>query len=79
MIWLYFVSLICFIGATLGVLSHVCFGFFFVDTPDYAYLADLGLLHGLKYSSLWAGGLAIVLCVMRAHREFQKAHRANIG
>lgn len=71
--WLYFVCLVCFSGATLGVLSHVLFGLFFVDSPDYAHLAALGFLHGLKYSSLWAGGLAIVLCAMRAHREFQAA------
>lgn len=75
--WLYFVCLICFTGAFLGILTHVVFGLCFVATPDYSYLAALGFLHGLKYSSLWAGGLAIVLCVMRAHREFQTAHRTK--
>ncbi|NCG09257.1 MAG: hypothetical protein GWO81_06780 [Verrucomicrobia bacterium] len=75
--WLYFVSCICFIGASLGVVSHLAFGLCFMDAPDYTYLAALGFLHGLKYSSLWAGGLAIVLCVMRAHREFQNARTAE--
>lgn len=71
--WLYFVCLVCFAGATLGTVSHVLFGLCFFETPDYGHLSALGFLHGLKYSSLWAGGLAIVLCAMRAHREFQAA------
>ena len=54
--WLYFVCLVCFAGATLGTVSHVLFGLCFVETPDYGHLAALGFLHGLKYSSLWAGG-----------------------
>lgn len=48
-----------------------------MDAPDYTYLAALGFLHGLKYGSVWAGGLAIVLCAMRAHREFQNARTAR--
>ena len=75
--WLFFVSCICFTGASLGVVTHVAFGFCFMYAPGYPYLAALGFLHGLKYGSVWAGGLAIVLCAMRAHREFQNARTAR--
>jgi putative copper export protein len=72
--WIYFVSLICMTGSFLGASSHFTFALCFVDTPDYGYYAALGFLHGLKYGSVWAGGLAIVLCVMRARREFLNAN-----
>jgi hypothetical protein len=71
--WLYFVSLVCFTGSVIGVASHLLFGLCFFEAPDFPYLAALGFLHGLKYSSLWAGGLSVVLCAMRAHREYQVA------
>jgi len=72
--WIYFVLVICFIGAFLGVISHVAFGLFFMKGPDYAYLASFGLMNGLNYGGVWAGGLAIVLCVMRARKEYLAKH-----
>ena len=33
-------------------------------------MTALGYLHGLKYAGVWAGGSALVLCVIRARREF---------
>lgn len=74
MTWVYFVLVICFIGATLGVITHVLFGLLFVDQPDYGFLAAFGFMNGLKYGSVWAGGLAIVLCVMRARKEYLAKH-----
>lgn len=68
--WLYFVSLICFAGALLGVLSHLLFAYFFQDAPDYGYLAAFGFSNGLRYGGVWAGGAAIVLCVLRARKEY---------
>ena len=68
--WIYYVSLVCFAGTCLGVLSHLLFALLFADQPDYAYYVSLGVTHGLKYSSLWAGGLSVVLCVMRARKEY---------
>ena len=67
--WLYFVAIICSIGAVLGVLTHLAFGFCFMDNPDYSYLAAFGFSNGLQYGGVWAGGFAIVLCVMRAHKQ----------
>lgn len=69
-IWVYYVLVTCFIGAILGVLTHACFGLLFMEEPDYGYLAAFGFQNGLRYGSVWAGGLAIVLCVMRARREY---------
>lgn len=77
--WLYFVSLICLAGASVGVVTHFLFAVCFVDSPDFGYYASLGFLHGLKYGSVWAGGVAIVLCVIRAHNEYiqNKARRVS--
>lgn len=67
--WLYYVSIICAIGAAMGVLTHLAFGLFFIDSPDYGFLASFGFANGLQYGGVWAGGFAIVLCVMRAHKQ----------
>ena len=68
--WLYYVSIICFTGALIGVVTHLLFGFFVMDAPDYGYQAAFGFSKGLRYGGVWAGGFAIVLCVMRARREY---------
>lgn len=68
--WAYYVCLICFSGALLGVLSHLLWGLCFYDDFDPAYMAALGYLHGFKYAGVWSGGTALVLCVIRARREF---------
>lgn len=72
--WLYYVAIICFAGALLGVLTHVVLGPFFIDQLDFGFLAAFGFMNGLKYGSVWAGGLAIVLCVMRARKEYLARH-----
>ncbi|MGB0744743.1 MAG: hypothetical protein ACPGSB_09470 [Opitutales bacterium] len=72
--WVYFVALICFIGAAFGVLSHVLIGPFFVEEVDLSYLAAFGFLNGLQYGGVWAGGFSIVLCVMRARKEYLAKH-----
>ncbi|MGZ0654199.1 hypothetical protein ACWPKO_00350 [Coraliomargarita sp. W4R53] len=72
--WLYFVLIICFTGAMLGVLSHLLFGLCFMDDPDYGFLAAFGFTNGLRYGGVWAGGFAIVLTVMRARKEYLQTH-----
>ena len=42
-------------------------------------MAAWGYLHGLKYAGVWAGGTALVLCVMRARREHLQARSAGGG
>ncbi len=72
--WVYFVLLVCFLGALFGVISHMLFGLFFLDAPDYGYLASFGFSNGLRYGGVWAGGMAIVLCVIRARKEYLQKH-----
>ena len=68
--WLYFVSIICFLGTLIVVITHLLFALLFVTDADIVYYVSLGCMHGIKYSSLWAGGIAIVLCFMRGHKKF---------
>ena len=75
--WVYYVAIICFIGAMLGVGTHLLFGLFFMDDPDYAFQAAFGFSNGIRYGGVWAGGFAIVLCVMRARREYLQRHGAR--
>jgi hypothetical protein len=77
--WVYFICVICFIGAMVGVLTHLLFAILFKDQPDYAYFASFGFLNGLKYGSVWAGGMSIVLCVMRARQEYLLRKGAAVG
>ncbi|MBL6828346.1 MAG: hypothetical protein ISQ74_00440 [Puniceicoccaceae bacterium] len=71
--WLYFVLIICLAGAVIGVVSHLLFGLIFMDSPDYGYQAAFGFSNGLRYGGVWAGGLSIVFCVMRARKEYLQA------
>lgn len=71
--WLYFVLIICFTGALMGVVTHLVFGLIFMDAPDYGDQAAFGFSNGLRYGGVWAGGFAIVLCVMRARKEYLQA------
>lgn len=71
--WFYFVLIICFTGALMGVVTHLVFGLIFMDAPDYGDQAAFGFSNGLRYGGVWAGGFAIVLCVMRARKEYLQA------
>jgi len=73
-IWLYYVCLICFFGALAGVLTHLGYALFFVEQPDYGYFVAFGFSNGLTYGGVWAGGAAIVLSIIRAHRNYNARH-----
>jgi len=73
-LWVYYISLVCFAGASLGVVTHFTFAIFLRPGADFAYYAALGFTNGLKYGSVWAGGAGIVLCVIRARREYMSRH-----
>ena len=68
-IWIYFVIIICLAGVLLGMLSHLLFGFCFMNDPDYWHLARFGFSNGLRYGGVWSGGLSVVLCVILARKE----------
>ena len=72
-IWLYLVLIICLAGAVIGVVSHLLFGLIFMNAPDYGDQAAFGFSNGLRYGGVWAGGFAIVLCVMRERKEYFQA------
>lgn len=62
-----------FLFATLGALTH----------PDLDILRriEYGLMDGFYYFGMWSGGVAIVVCFMRAHRlnERRRAAEAAAG
>ena len=68
--WLYYVLIICFIGAVLGVLSHTLFGLLFQEQPDYGKLASFGFMNGIQYGGVWAGGASFVICFVRGRKEY---------
>lgn len=49
---------------SIGALTHP-------DVPVVDRLSR-GFYDGFLYAGVWAGGLAIVLCVMRGHREHRQ-------
>lgn len=75
--WIYYICIICFIGGMVGVVTHVLWGMAFYEDFDLGYMASLGLIHGLQYAGVWAGGLSIVICVMRARKEWLARQAAN--
>ena len=77
--WLYFVCVICFLGVLIGAITHLLFALLFVKNADIVYYASLGCMHGVKYSSLWAGGIALVLCFMRGHKNFSTKKISESG
>ncbi|MEC8613790.1 MAG: hypothetical protein VXY17_00100 [Verrucomicrobiota bacterium] len=78
-IWLYFVLIVCLAGAFIGVVTHLLFGLIFMDTPDYGYQVVIGFSNGLRYGGVWAGGLAVVLCVIRARKEYLQAQVVKVN
>jgi len=72
--WLYYVCLTCFAGAMLGVATHLLFAWLFVESPDQAWYAAFGFMNGLRYAGVWAGGLAIVLCVVKLRKVWLAEH-----
>ena len=69
-IWIYFVFMICLLGALFGTLLHLFFGFCFIKEPDYWHLGRFGFFNGIRYGGVWSGGLSIVLCVILARKEY---------
>ena len=65
----YYVFIILFIGTLVGTTSHLAIGWLIFDRPDPQFLLARGALNGFFYSGIWAGGISIVLCFMRGHRE----------
>ena len=67
-LWLGYVGLICLVGTIGGVLTHGVYALFCAESDRYLEYIILGMQHGFKYGGVWAGGTALVLCCMRAHK-----------
>lgn len=63
---------ICLVTSGIGVISHLLIGGWVFEEPNYARLAKIGFHNGVRYGGLWAGGTSIVLCVMRARKQYLK-------
>lgn len=69
-LWIYYVAIICFMGAMAGVATHLLYALVFREHPDLGYFASFGFMNGLNYGGVWAGGAAIVICVVRARNDY---------
>jgi hypothetical protein len=77
--WFYFVSIILLIGTVVGALLHGLIGLLIFESPHVPYLLARGAQNGFFYSGVWAGGLGIVLCFVRGHRENQRKRQQRAG
>lgn len=67
--WVIFTFGFILIGGLLGSLLYLVLGFWLLPEGDLAYRLSKGFTNGGFYFMIWAGGLGIVLCVVKAHRE----------
>jgi hypothetical protein len=77
--WIYFVSIILLVGTTVGATLHLLIGLLIFESPSPGYLLARGAQNGFFYSGVWAGGLGIVLCFVRGHRENQRKRQQSAG
>lgn len=78
-LWIYYAAIICFIGAMAGVVTHLLFAVLFREHADLGYFASFGFMNGLNYGAVWAGGAAIVICVIRARKDYMAKQAAEGG
>lgn len=69
---LYF-STTLLLGGLIGALLYLLVGSVTHPELPLGYRLSKGFLNGMFYAGVWATGLSIVLCVMRAHRERMQA------
>ena len=66
--FLYYVLLVLAIGSLAGAILFAFFGLIFFEI-NIITLLKKGLWIGFRYAGVWAGGLAIVLCFLKAGRK----------
>lgn len=77
--WAYYFALYVLLtllgGAAIGVVLFCSLGLF-LSNLSLQELAIKGLMVGLKYARVWAGGLSLVLCVIKAYnlRKTSQCH-----
>lgn len=58
------------VGAVLGALIWVTVGTIAGDARSAGELLAKGASIGWRYARVWAGGVAIILCFVKAHENF---------
>lgn len=73
--WLFvYIAVVLVVGSAIGALLFATVGALTHPQVDVMRRIEVGLQDGFLYAGLWAGGLAIVLCVMRAYRQREQRH-----
>mgnify|MGYP004052492731 CR=1 FL=1 len=57
------------IGAVLGAMIFAVVGALTHPELELGYRVSKGVLDGAMYFGVWAGGLGMVLCARKAHKE----------
>ena len=70
-VFISYVSMILMMGILLGASGFVGFGLIFSDY-DFLFLLKKGAWVGLRYAGVWAGGIGIVLCIMKAKKKYDE-------
>lgn len=69
-VWLAVTLAIVAVGAVLGALIWVTVGTLAGDKRTVVQLLAKGADIGMRYSRVWAGGIAFILCFVKAHEKF---------
>lgn len=67
--FLFYLSTTLLIGGLVGALLYAGVGALTHPQIPFDLRLSKGFINGFFYAGVWATGLSIVLCVMRAHRE----------
>lgn len=68
--WLAVTLVIVAVGAVLGALIWLSVGTLAGARRDAAELLRDGVSVGWRYARVWAGGVAFILCFVKAHEKF---------
>ena len=67
--FLTYTFLIILAGGLIGLFAFLITGFIFETHYSFAFLIKKGFSVGARYASVWAIGLSIVLCFIKAHKK----------
>lgn len=71
--FLKYVAIILLIGTVIGAVAFSALGNAFTDY-DAVFLLKKGISVGFRYAGVWAGGISIVFCIIKARKNYLKKH-----